>query len=82
MQIAMKEKTMKGCQRMKNFIVLLLGVLSSIYLLNPGAGIFEFIPDHLPLIGNIDEALAVALLLACLQYFGINLPEIFHRKKD
>jgi hypothetical protein len=34
------------------------------------------------LIGNIDEALAVALLLACLQYFGINLPEIFRRKKD
>lgn len=67
---------------MKNILVLLLGVLSIIYLLNPGAGLFEFIPDHLPLIGNIDEALAMALLLACLQHFGINLPDIFRSKKD
>lgn len=66
---------------MKNFLVLLLGVLSFIYLLNPGAGLFEFIPDHLPLVGNIDDALAMALLLACLQHFGIKLPEIFRRKK-
>lgn len=66
---------------MKKFIVLLLGGLSVIYLLNPGAGIFEIIPDHLPVIGNIDEALAMAVLLSCLQCFGINLPEIFHSKK-
>ncbi len=67
---------------MKKFIVLLLGVLSIIYLLNPGAGLFEFIPDHLPLIGNLDEALAMALLLVCLQHFGIKMPEIFRRKQD
>ena len=26
------------------------------YLLNPGAGVFELLPDHLPLVGNLDEA--------------------------
>jgi hypothetical protein len=66
----------------KNSIVLLLGLLSVIYLLNLGAGFFELIPDNLPFIGNLDDALALALLVMCLQHFGINLPEIFRRKKD
>ncbi len=66
----------------KNSIVLLLGLLSVVYLLNLGAGIFEFIPDNLPLIGNLDDAAALALLVMCLQHFGINLPDIFGRKKD
>jgi uncharacterized membrane protein YkvA (DUF1232 family) len=66
----------------KNSIVLLLGLLSVIYLLNPGAGIFELIPDNLPFVGNLDDAAALALLVMCLQYFGINLPDLFRRKKD
>ena len=35
-----------------------LGVGGLLYLLNPGAGIFELLPDNLPLIGNLDEAAA------------------------
>jgi len=58
---------------MKKFAVIVMGLLAVIYLLNPGAGIFELIPDNLPVIGNLDEAAAVALLLACLRYFGIDL---------
>lgn len=67
---------------MKKFVVAVLGVLSALYLLNPTAGIFEIIPDNLPLVGNLDEAGAVALLLMCLKYFGIELPDIFRREKD
>lgn len=67
---------------MKKFIVVILGILSVLYIINPGAGIFELIPDNIPLVGNLDEAAAVALLLACLRYFGIELPDIFGRKKD
>lgn len=67
---------------MKKFIVVILGILSVLYIINPGAGIFELIPDNIPLVGNLDEAAAVALLLACLRYFGIELPDIFVRKKD
>jgi uncharacterized membrane protein YkvA (DUF1232 family) len=63
----------------KKLAVFSLGLLSVFYLLNPTAGVFEIIPDNLPLIGNLDEAAAVALLLMCLQYFGINLPNIFRR---
>lgn len=67
---------------MKKLIVVILGMLSVLYLLNPGAGVFELIPDNIPFIGNLDEAAAVALLLACLRYFGIELPDIFGRKKE
>jgi uncharacterized membrane protein YkvA (DUF1232 family) len=38
-----------------------------IYLLNPGLGIFELIPDNLPVVGNLDEGAAAALLVLLFQ---------------
>lgn len=38
-------------------------VLGCVYILNPTAGIFEFLPDNLPLVGNLDEAGATALVI-------------------
>ena len=67
---------------MKRIVVFCVGMLAMIYILNPTAGLFEIIPDNLPLVGNLDEAAAVALLLMCLSYFGIDLPNIFKRDKD
>ncbi|MEJ2470557.1 MAG: DUF1232 domain-containing protein [Desulfuromonadales bacterium] len=67
---------------MKKVVVFCLGILAVLYLLNPTAGVFEIIPDNVPLIGNLDEAAAVALLLMCLKYFGIELPDIFRRGQD
>ncbi len=64
---------------MKKYGIILLGLLSTIYLLNPTAGFFELIPDNIPIIGNLDEAAAVALLVMCLRYFGYELPDIFNR---
>lgn len=49
------------------------GLLGVLYLLNPGAGLFEILPDALPLIGNVDEALAATLVLACLREYGLDL---------
>lgn len=66
---------------MKKLGIFLLGLFCLIYLLNPGAGIFELIPDNLPIIGNLDEAAAVATLLMCLDYFGIRLSDLFRRDK-
>ncbi len=64
---------------LKKILIFLVVLLSIIYILNPTAGVFEIIPDNLPLIGNLDEAAAVALLLMCLKYFDIDLPNIFRR---
>ena len=66
---------------MKKYIVVVLGLLAALYIVNPGAGVFELIPDNLPLVGNLDEAAAVALLLMCLRYFGIDLTNLFRRDK-
>jgi uncharacterized membrane protein YkvA (DUF1232 family) len=66
----------------KKFVIFCVGLLAALYILNPTAGVFEIIPDNLPLVGNLDEAAAVALLLMCLKYFGVDLPNIFRRGKD
>jgi hypothetical protein len=63
----------------KSLVVALIGLLSLIYLFNPGAGIFELIPDNIPFLGNLDEATAMMILLACLRYFGIDFGNIFRR---
>lgn len=58
---------------LKSLVMAGLGAFSAFYLANPGMGVFDFIPDNLPFIGNFDEAIASLLLLRVLAYFGINL---------
>ena len=65
---------------MKKIFIALAGFLSFIYLLNPTWGIFEILPDNLPLIGNIDEATATMVLIAALRYFGWDLTKLFGRR--
>ena len=66
---------------MKKYGIFGLGLFAAFYLLNPGAGIFEILPDNIPLIGNLDEAAAAALLFMCLKYFGYDLPALFNQGK-
>ena len=58
---------------MKKFIIALIGFLAFVYLINPTAGVFEFIPDNIPGVGNLDEFTATTILLSALGYFGIDL---------
>ena len=42
----------------------LLGVVvGATYILNPTAGLLELLPDNAPVVGNLDEAAAAALLI-------------------
>ncbi|MEM7144983.1 MAG: DUF1232 domain-containing protein [Verrucomicrobiota bacterium] len=66
----------------KSVVMLVLMALSVAYLLNPGMGILAEIPDNLPVVGNLDEAGATALLIACLAYFGIDITRILGRKRQ
>ncbi|MEN9445285.1 MAG: hypothetical protein RIS47_2176 [Bacteroidota bacterium] len=53
-----------------------------LYLSNWGAGFFEFLPDNLPFVGNIDEALATMLLLNAIRTLtGRDLSRLFWRNK-
>ncbi len=45
-------------QLVKHLLVGLLGLVALAYLLNPTAGIFECLPDNIPILGNLDEAAA------------------------
>ena len=62
---------------MKKFLVVTIGILAGLYLLNPGFGLFELIPDNVPFVGNLDEATAAFLLLSVLAYFGLDVRDIF-----
>lgn len=65
--------------RVKDFLIAVAGVIAVIYLFNPGAGLFELIPDNLPLVGNLDEAAAAALLITVLRHFGFDLAAFLGR---
>ena len=58
---------------MQKYVVAIQGLLAFLYLVYPSAGVFELIPDAIPLIGSLDEATASVLLLASLRYYGLDL---------
>lgn len=51
-------------RRLVGFGAIAIGV---IYLINPTAGVLELIPDALPVVGNLDEAAATALVIWGIQ---------------
>jgi uncharacterized membrane protein YkvA (DUF1232 family) len=56
------------CMRLMKIAAYLMAItFSAVYILNPGAGIFELLPDNLPIVGNLDEAAMVAMLLYSLR---------------
>ena len=63
----------------KDLWVILAGFVSFVYLINPGAGFLEIIPDNFPIIGNLDEAAACAIILAVFRYFGMDLTSFLGR---
>lgn len=61
----------------KKALALLGSVAAVIYILNPTVGVFEFIPDNLPIFGNLDEATATAILIwGVKSLFGKNEKEL------
>lgn len=63
----------RGPNAFQQLFVLVSTGIAALYLINPTAGVLELIPDVVPVIGNLDEAAAVALIISGLSYFGINL---------
>ncbi|HQV78168.1 MAG TPA: DUF1232 domain-containing protein [Chitinophagales bacterium] len=61
--------------------VIAVALVAFFYIINPTAGFIEFIPDNIPIIGNLDEAGAVFIIISALNYFGFKLPNIF-KKED
>ena len=66
---------------MKKVLAFFLALLSAFYLINPGAGIFELLPDNIPFIGNVDEGLAAYVLYSCIEYFRGRPIGMFNNRK-
>jgi len=64
----------------KGFFAAIIALFCGFYLLNPTWGFIELIPDNVPFLGNLDEATAAAVLIACLRYFGYDLTRFWCRK--
>ena len=62
----------RGIPRWLTYLSALLGL---IYILNPTLGVFELIPDNLPLVGNLDEGAAFLLM-----WYG--LVELFEGRRN
>ena len=75
----MSEAKSNKLSKPKDYLVLVLGIISFIYLLNFSFGFIEFLPDSLPILGNIDEAAATYVLYSSLAYFGMNPKSLFKR---
>lgn len=71
-----------NAEKIRKMLAALVGLLALSYLLNPGAGLFEAIPDNLPLLGNLDEATAVTLLLTALRIWGLDLTDWLPERKQ
>lgn len=67
---------------LKELVILALAAIAVLYLINPTAGILEFIPDNLPVVGNIDEAGATLILLNTLRHYGLDLTRIFAKQRE
>lgn len=72
--------TKKYFTQWKDYIVLVIAVGSGLYLLNFSVGMAEFLPDILPIVGNIDEAVATVAFISAMSYFGLDLTRFFSRK--
>ena len=52
------------------WLIYTFSAIGLVYLINPGAGFLEFLPDNLPIIGNIDEGVAMMLLwMGLVEFF-------------
>ena len=52
---------------MKTAVKIFLCLICIVYLINPGFGVFEFLPDNLPFVGNLDEGAAASFLVLLVQ---------------
>jgi uncharacterized membrane protein YkvA (DUF1232 family) len=57
--------------RLRMAVSIIVGIICLVYLINPTAGVLELIPDNLPIVGNLDEAAAMTVLLVSLSNLGL-----------
>lgn len=65
---------------LRSFTVWLTCIVLAVYLLNPGAGQLELLPDDRRMYGNLDELVAAVILVSGLRYFGLDVAKFFAKE--
>lgn len=74
---------MKGAGKLaRSFVVWLVCIGLAVYLMNPGGGQHELLPDAKPFYGNLDEVVATIILVSGLRYFGLDLCRFFMKDAE
>ncbi|MDA3838756.1 MAG: DUF1232 domain-containing protein [Candidatus Delongbacteria bacterium] len=72
-----KKIIVKSAAKPRSFFGVFLAIFgilfSLVYIINPTFGVFELLPDNLPIVGNLDEAGVTYFLFMCLRYLGLDL---------
>jgi hypothetical protein len=77
----MMEKMKRGYfKQPKDYLIAAIGFVGGIYLLNFSFGVTELLPDALPVLGHIDEGVALFIVYSSLTYFNIHIDSLFKRK--
>jgi hypothetical protein len=66
----------------KEMFIVGLAAVALIYLMYPSLGIFELIPDAIPVIGSLDEATATIILINTLRYYGLDISRLYGRSRN
>lgn len=61
----------------RSMIVWLTCISLAVYMLNPGRGQAEILPDNYQFFGNLDELVATLILISGLRYFGLDVARFF-----
>ncbi len=64
----------------KEMFVLALAAVAALYLVYPSLGVFELIPDAIPVIGSLDEASATLILVNTFRYYGLDLTKLYGKR--
>jgi len=64
---------------MKRKLAIAAIVLGALYILNPIAGLFELLPDNIPFVGNVDEGLAVYIIMSSISYLKTGDANVFKK---
>lgn len=66
----------------KEMMIIALAVVAVIYLMYPSLGVFELIPDAIPIFGSIDEASATLILINTFRYYGFDISRLYGKRKE
>lgn len=61
----------------KEMFIVGMAFVALVYMMFPTLGIFELIPDAIPIIGSLDEGAATLIILNTLNYYGLDVTHLY-----